>query len=293
MAVRFINLNEAFRYQFNDAIDYINDHTATVDELSDVLLQCLFGLKKDNYELYKNLLGLVASDHYKQLIDRKICLMPNEYDEEKIKIYEDLYDQEDIITLYENNDNLLIEALLEMYNFNSYGYFYQRQIMLRFKDNFSQLKKFSFFNIYDYLYYCQNYNIDIFKHIYNDNINQGVSKKESIDILIDTLNELGIVDIQNYVDLISDLLLLYYNIIKYEIDNYRHIDKLNMLKKNLLHLEKSDVRDLIKRFNNDKFVSEVLHRIINFRLNNIQLNSTDEVYRHTVKKLESIKRFIK
>lgn len=292
MIVRFANVTEKFRYSMNEVIEYINDNTNTVSELNDCLIKCLMHIKNNNYELYTELIGLLASDHYKQLIDKKFYSMLTENDEEKLQLYEELYDQDALIDLYDNNENLLVEALLEMYNFNFCDYFYKRQVMLRFKDDFSVLRRFSNLNVYDYLYYCQKYNIEILESIYKDSTQNGLSKNESINLLVDTLDELGMVDIQNYVDLVSELLLLYYNISKYELDNYKHIDKLNILKKNILRLEKAHGRDLIQKFNDNKFVSEVLHRIINFNFNDVEFTNNDEVYKHTIKKLESIKRII-
>jgi len=290
MVVRFSDVNGKFRSYITELVEYVDDKTITVSELNNALIVCLNQLKNNNYDLYTELVGLMASDHYKQLIDKKYYSMLTEDDKEKLQIYEDLYDQAAAVDLYENNEYLLIEALLEMYTFNTSDYFYKRQLLLRFKDNFSELSKFSNLNIYDYLYYCQKYNVEILKNIYDGFIENGLTKTDGINNLISTINELGMTDIQNYVEIISELLILYYNISTYELANDKHIDKLNILKKNIMRIEKAQARELLYKFNDDKFASEILHRIINFKSRDVDLKQSSDVYDHTVKKLESIKR---
>lgn len=293
MVIRFENFTDEIRCELENIVEYIHNNSKTEEETDNKIMILFNYLKQKNYYIYSQITGLLVSDHYKQLLDKNNLEMLNEIEQNQLDLYSELYDNEDVVNFIESNPEILTQLLYEMSEFNFNDYFVKREMILKNKDNFNTLKKFSVFNIFDYLYYCQKYNFEIFKTIYNDYIQNGSTKEEAINVLIATLDELGISDQENYLEILSELLIMYYMISKYELSNFKHIQKENILNKAVNTLEKTQIREIIQKFDNDKFVYEIIKRILNFDNKTINGIIQDKKYEQTINKLESIKRLVK
>ena len=291
MVVRFDNFIETVRNHIEENIEFIHDNSKNSEALDNNIYKYFSLLKDKSYSYYSQILGLVASDHYKILYDKQKRSNISEEEQNMLNVYDDLYDNDSIVNFFEQNFELFEYALYEMSDFNSYDYFTKREILLNCKDELPKLGSFSFFNLFDYLYYCQKYSPELLKTIYKEYLNGGGSKKDAISSLISTLNQIYISDTDNYVEVISDLLVEYYKISKYQTQNDKHPIKYRKLNKTVRFLEKNDIVQILNKLNDDDVISEILKRIINF--NDDVPYHINEIDDKTIKKLIQIKEIFK
>ena len=282
MVVRFDDFTEKLRCNVEKHIEYIHNNSKNSEEMDEKIIMYFMNLKQKDYSYYSQLVGLLLSDHYKQLYDKKVLFMLTENEQEKLNLYDELYDNESIMALIEDSPEILIELVYQMSEFNSLDYFVKRKMLFNCKDNLDLLKRFSSFNVFDYLYYCQKYSIEILQSIFDDYIKEGFSNEECIQVLLSTTNELGISDSENYAEIISELFVLYYKIKK---------NNLNIEDDLINILENKTALELLFLSNDDVYMHNVFDCVMNYNKDKLKFNSKD--HQETINKLESIKRLVK
>lgn len=300
MTIRFGDIIEQLRMRVIKDIEYILDNSQTSVQSDKAILYYFYLMRQSNNKLYKNIIGLIASEHYKIIKEYSILGKSIDEDELFINLYESLSNQDELITIIEEEPAIIINILNYMNEFECYDYFEKRQCYLNNKSNLDTLFKLSPCSVLDYLYYCQKYDVNTLKIIYDeqvetydDNDTTINAKDAAIYTLISTLESLFENDIDNYKDLMSELLANYYMIGKKQMQSNKKIVKREYLAKNLRLIENNDIIDVLNRLKRKdcKFLIEVLRRNINNYDENVSINTDNEREQKTLKKINDIKNF--
>ena len=300
MNVRFGNMIESIRNDVINNVEYIIDSCQTSVQSNRAILYYFYLIRNTDYKLYKNIIGLMASDHYKIIKEYSNLDKSIEDDSIFINLYENLTSQDELIMVLEEEPMMILNIMDYMNEFACYEYFEKRQCYLNSKDNLNTLFKLSPYSVLDYLYYCQKYDINTLKIIYHeqletydDNDTTINAKDAAIYGLISTLESLFMTDTNNYKDLMSELLANYYIIGKKQIQSGKKIVKKDYLSKNLRLIEKSDIIYLLNKLKDTdyKFLIEILRRNINNYEENTNIHNSSELEQKTLKKINEIKNF--
>lgn len=300
MTIRFGDIIEQLRMRVIKDIEYILVNSQTSVQSDKAILYYFYMLRQNNNKLYKNIIGLIASDHYKMIKEYSILDKSIDEDELFINLYESLSSQDELIAIIEEEPAIIISILSYMNEFECYDYFEKRQCYLNNKSNLDTLFKLSPCSVLDYLYYCQKYDMNTLKIIYDEQVETYDYNDTTIDAkdaaiytIISTLEILFETDIDNYKDLMSELLANYYMIGKKQMQSNKKIVKKEYLAKNLRLIENSDIIDVLNRLKQKdcKFLIEVLRRNINNYDENISINLDNEREQKTLKKINDIKNF--
>ena len=293
MTIRFGDIIEQLRMRVIKDIEYILDNSQTSVQSDKAILYYFYMLRQNNNKLYKNIIGLIAGEHYKIIKEYSILDKSTDEDELFINLYESLLNQDELIAIIEEEPSYMNE-------FECYDYFEKRQCYLNNKSNLDTLFKLSPCSVLDYLYYCQKYDMNTLKIIYDEQVETYDYNDTTIDAkdaaiytIISTLEILFETDIDNYKDLMSELLANYYMIGKKQMQSNKKIVKKEYLAKNLRLIENSDIIDVLNRLKQKdcKFLIEVLRRNINNYDENISINLDNEREQKTLKKINDIKNF--
>ena len=289
--VRFSNVIEDIRTMVISNIEYIIDNCQTGVQINRAILYYFYMMRNNNYKLYKNVIGLIASDHYKMINDLRKFDIDLEEDYLYLDLYESISNQDELIYIIEEDPAMILEIITYMNEFNSLDYFEKRESYLNCKDNLNVLFKLSPYSILDYLYYCQKYDFNILKAIYKEQVEIFNSKDDAINSLITTMEELFMTDLENYKELVVELLSNYYMVGKNQLRCNQNIVKREYLVKNIRLIENGDIVDILNRLNEHdyKFLIEVLRRNLNGYNENIHFNDND-LEKKTLKKIYDIKK---
>ena len=301
MTIRFGDIIEQLRMRVIKNMKYILDNSQTSVQSDKAILYYFYMLRQNNNKLYKNIIGLIASDHYKMIkefMEENINIIEDDF--YYLNLYENVSNQDELISIVENDPSIILEIICFMKEFECYDYFEKRQCYLNNKSNLDTLFKLSPCSVLDYLYYCQKYDMNTLKIIYDeqvetydDNDTTINAKDVALCTLISTIDSLFENDIDNYKDLMSELLANYYMIGKKQIQYNKKIVKREYLTKNLRLIENGDIIDVLNRLKqkNCKFLIEVLRRNINNYDENISINTYNEREQKTLMKINDIKNF--
>ena len=293
MFIRFEDYTEQIRNYLDNIVNNMCSGLCT-EKQNEKIASYFNELKDKNYTFYQYLIGMMFTDHYKLLkISEKYDDL-DEDDEMFLKLYNDFYSFDDILNYMEEYPNALFSFLYNMSEFNRYDYFEKREAWLSCKDELESLKKFSPLNILDYLYCCQKYNIAMLKSIYEDYTKTDSSLVGSFEIIKSTLKELAIVDEDNYYEIASDLLTLYYAITKDEFETVNDNNRRSKLSPMIKKIEDGNYNEILSYMDNSEFLDEILMQV--FTNENRELSQGfdgDDTYNETLKKLKSIKNYFK
>lgn len=293
MLIRVKNDTEQIRNYLDDTID--NMCRGLSEEKQDEIIESYFNeLKEKNYSFYEQLIGMMFADHYKLIkLSEKYKDMDDE-DKLFLDLYDDFHDIDDILNYMEEYPEAIFSFVYNMSEFNSYSYFEKREAWLACKDDLPPLMNMSPLNNLDYLYYCQKYSVETFRTIYDYYTSVDKSLIGSFKIISSTLNELGIVDEDNYYEVASDLLTLYYVIAIDEVISTKDNGKKGKLKRIIKKLENEDYGEILLNMNDDKFLSEIFMLVFDNENRELtQQCANDDIYNDTVKKLTHIKDYFK
>lgn len=286
MIVRFDNFTEMLRISIDNDIDML--HTKYNDEeLDEMIIRYFKNMKKRNFNRYSQIVGLMACDQYKNFLIQQKESNLEDYQIERINVYEELYSHDDVLKFIEDDPNNYISLCYEMSEFNNLDYFLKRSVLLGCKYNIETLNKLSFLNVLDYGYYCQKYTVDMFKYLYDEEIKKNFNTNDTILSLNETLENLFLFDIQNYKELIADLLVKYYVLVKSLLRERFDISGYSLYILSIL--EKCDDIDILNNVSKETMACEILEKCLesnkNFSIDGFQ----DENSQKTIKKILAIK----
>lgn len=290
MVIKFFDYIEQIRNNLDDSID--NMCGGLNDEQMDIIIESYFKeLKEKDYELYTNLIGMIFSDHYKLLKYAQKNNEINEEDEYFLDIYTDFNDIDDVLNYVDGNPYAIESFLWAMSDFNSYDYFEKREIWLSCKEDLDFLFKISSYNTLDYSYYCQKFTVEMFKSMYDDYTKEDPTLIGSFMTIKDTLQTLKQADLNNYNEVISDLLTLYYVIAKDEIETINNNSKNGKFSYMVKELENENINKILSHVDNGKYLDEILNIVFKNQDKNLNYDGNDDdVYATTIKKLKYIKK---
>ena len=200
MTIRFGDIIEQLRMRVIKDIEYILDNSQTSVQSDKAILYYFYMLRQNNNKLYKNIIGLIAGEHYKIIKEYSILDKSKDEDELFINLYESLLNQDELIAIIEEEPAIIISILSYMNEFECYDYFEKRQCYLINKNNLDTLFKLSPCSVLDYLYYCQKYDMNTLKIIYEENNikQEDLKKRLQIDIsavtrILKTLEDKGFI----------------------------------------------------------------------------------------------------
>lgn len=291
MIIKFIDLVEEIRSNISNDMEYIFNNSLTSEHMNRAVLYYFYMLSKSNYGFYKNVVGLIASDHYKILKNSNYNDELNDEAFYFINLYESISSQDELISIIEEEPFVLLELLHWTSEFNNCDYFEKRKYYLNCKDKLDVLIKLSSFSTLDFLYHCQKYDMNTIKSIYKEQLNMYNDKDEAINTLIFNLEELFRSDINNYKELVADLLDNYYLIGKRQLSSDKKITKRRYLSKNIKLIENEDIVDILNKLRDKdcKFFIEILRRILNNDDEQLNINDNDSLQQKTLRKIKDIK----
>lgn len=294
MLIRFENFTKQIRSYLDEAIDDMCKGLSS-DKQDEIIESYFHELKENNYNFYKHLIGMMFSDHYKILKDDERFNHIDDNGKSLLEIYSYFHDIDDVLNYVEDTPNALSDFLYGMSVFNGYDDdFDRRQVWLSCKDDLEFLIKFSPLNVFDYLYYCGKYSVERFKAIYDDYTSTDKSLIGSFEKIKDDLNELKDADPDNYFEVLSELLSLYYITIKDDIDKIKLQQDKDRAKKIIAEIENSSTKEVVKYIDDDKFLDVIFSQVFNSQNKMLDKDyEDDDVYNKTLQKLRSIKNYVK
>lgn len=282
MVVRFGNLSERLRDRIDSDIEILSLKNPQKKKFEKTFMNYFRKLEMEDRKTYNQILGLLVADTYKLLNVKKIDGLLTKEEIGTIEFYEN-FNNSTAVAYLEMHPNELLGAFYHMSEFNTFDYFMKRSVLVDSKDKAKFLCKLSLFSIYDYLYYCQKYELETLKAIYNEDVSEGYSKKMVIGKLVNTINELFTFDRENYKDIMIDLLTKYYL-----------LDKNNLVKKNhyntlVPYMECNDTQAILNYLTDDKIMFDVLKTYIDFDgdFSSLKVNN-DDMTIQKIKKLKEI-----
>lgn len=257
MTVRYGNFSELVRFGLESDVEQIFNDNRQHKEFEKALIKYFKNMENISIRFYRQVLGLMLSDAYKLLNVKRLDKFIDSNELRILKYYEE-FNNRTAVSYLELNKCELVDCFYDMNEFNSYDYFMKRSILKDSKKQIKYLCELSVFSIYDFLYYCQNYDLDIFKAIYLSDMNEGYPKDMVIDKIVSTINELYVFDKDNFKDVMIDLLSRFYLL-------YQN----NLLKDNtcndlMLCMNSSNIIDVLNYLNDDRNLSDVVQSYINF-----------------------------
>lgn len=292
MVVEFSDYVEKLR---NNIEGDINNLFLVSHESQENLIKNYFEeLKSKDYELYEQTMGLLVSDHIKILNDREKSKNITDYELDMLNLYKRLNSNSDALDFVSNDCQILNMLFYAMIDFNYYDYFYKREIWLNSKDELSRLSKLSSLNTMDYLYYCQKFNLDLLRKKYNE-FKTNYSIDHSMNEVIRIINKLNISDVENYYDLISELLMSYYitqkgnKILKGCQNRFGQINPSNIIR----IIETEDNKSLLNDIKNDEFLIKILSQVMKDESSCNNDYENDKIYIKTLNKLTHIRDYLK
>ena len=123
MTIRFGDIIEQLRMRVIKDIEYILDNSQTSVQSDKAILYYFYMLRQNNNKLYKNIIGLIAGEHYKIIKEYSILDKSTDEDELFINLYESLLNQDELIAIIEEEPAIIISILSYMNEFECYDYF--------------------------------------------------------------------------------------------------------------------------------------------------------------------------
>lgn len=286
MIVRFDNFTEMLRVSIENDIDMLHIRYKG-EKLDEMIIRYFKDMKKRNFDRYSQVVGLMACDQYKNFLIQQKESNLEDYQIERINSYEELYSHDDVLKFIEDDPNNYISLCYEMSDFNNLDYFLKRHMLLECKDNVATLNKLSLLNVLDYGYYCQKYTVDMFKYLYDEKINKNFNINDTILSLNETLKNLFSSDIQNYKELIADLLVKYYVLVKSLLKVRINPSSYSLYI--LSMLEACNDIDILNNVSKENMACEILEKCLNSDKNFSIDSFQDENSQKTIKKILAIK----
>ena len=282
MTIRFGDISERLRDEIDNDIEILHFQNPKNSKFEKSIIRYFEKLERSDINLYNQVLGLLLADTYKLLNVKKIDKILTKNEKEKLEFYEE-FNNDTAVSFLELNTNELITSVYNMSEFNSYDYFMKRSILADSKDKLGLLCKLSVFSIYDYLYYCQKYELETLKAIYNEDLNEGYSKNAIIGKLVNTINELATFDRENFKDIIIELLTNYYLLYQNNKIKKKHYNTL------VPYMECNNAQDILNYLNDDRVKADILKSYINYDgdINLLEKNEEDKVF-EKIKKIKEI-----
>ena len=282
MTIRFGDISERLRDEIDNDIEILHFQNPKNSKFEKSIIRYFEKLERSDINLYNQVLGLLLADTYKLLNVKKIDKILTKNEKEKLEFYEE-FNNDTAVSFLELNTNELITSVYNMSEFNSYDYFMKRSILADSKDKLGLLCKLSVFSIYDYLYYCQKYELETLKAIYNEDLNEGYSKNAIISKLVNTINELATFDRENFKDIIIELLTNYYLLYQNNKIKKKHYNTL------VPYMECNNAQDILNYLNDDRVKADILKSYINYDgdINLLEKNEEDKVF-EKIKKIKEI-----
>lgn len=282
MTIRFGDISERLRDEIDNDIEILHFQNPKNSKFEKSIIRYFEKLERSDINLYNQVLGLLLADTYKLLNVKKIDKILTKNEKEKLEFYEE-FNNDTAVSFLELNTNELITSVYNMSEFNSYDYFMKRSILADSKDKLGFLCKLSVFSIYDYLYYCQKYELETLKAIYNEDLNEGYSKNAIISKLVNIINELATFDRENFKDIIIELLTNYYLLYQNNKIKKKHYNTL------VPYMKCNNAQDILNYLNDDRVKADILKSYINYDgdINLLEKNEEDKVF-EKIKKIKEI-----
>ena len=271
MVVRYGDFSEKIREYLQDDISIMHTKYYNSSVLRKEIIKYFDKMEKYNEHLYRNILGLLVADTYKVL---KVENKNDGSGREELEFMES-FTPNLLVSYVRVNPDALLSSIYYLGEFDSYDYFTKRTILNDMKDKRRFLYDLSIFSVYDYLYYCQRYEMGTLRAIYDADLDEGIPEEYCLDRIVETIDYLYMYDKENYKEVMIDLLTKYYMIAKKS-----NIDD------NKLDLDHNDILEVLKLLNNDQNLSDVLKVYVNFDgdINSLQLDNNK-----ILKKINEIK----
>lgn len=244
------------------------------------VIKTLENLRNKNFKLYKDLVRLFYHDY---------CIIVQDEDDELYEVNQEqfleakseIYDLDTLLIYLQENRDFICDLVANFLDFTETDYFSKRKILLETKDLDRYLFKIFPGHIIDKMYYTIPYTIDdLRRYFYEEDMN-------AVGIIISLLQNLYMVDRDNFDKLMNEMLRIYYKNSSYkkqtgicDLDNKILLSKiekedLSKIKADIIH-SMDDLENILLELYNDTFVYD----------KNYKEDVNREYNKHKIKKLE-------
>lgn len=202
--VSFYNFNDQIRNMLNDL--YTTLSKKFKDEKNIKFYQLIEEIKLENYDLYKNIIGLSFLDSYRMLLDKKKYNNLTQLEDEYLNQFNQIEDIDDLLFMIDENPKLLNLIILGTIKFKSLNLKGQANMLLQLSDE-KALKFNNFYLFEKYEMFKDRTKNDIIS-IFKDNKNS--KNEEKVYEILNIMDVMYIGNTMGFSKLLLDMLKVFY-----------------------------------------------------------------------------------
>lgn len=223
--IELLNINNNIREDWIKTIDSIRSFCE--DEYDEALHLCevIDNMKEKKPKYYRLFVSVMFSDYYKLLYCCNVQEISYYMDTDRLEFFDELTDLDDLLQKIEDDRSLLDEIVLQIFTYNDYDYYGKKEIMKLIEPRNKYLFKMCPTHVLDLIEMAKTYSAEELLYFYQDYLERyGVSAYLSaIESILATMSALYENDIENYKEVLVDMISVYYKWKKYLKNNSKNI----------------------------------------------------------------------
>ncbi|MDD4608324.1 MAG: hypothetical protein PHD10_04270 [Bacilli bacterium] len=297
MHIEFINVNNGVRRYWDAIYDYLEENYDEC-ELPTIVNEQLQILKESNYKFYKLLISIMFVDHYKLLYFNDHYAELSLEDQEILEFYNSLENIDELLELFDYDDTILNVMMCEGLNYGYYDDWTKREVMTEVipKDRF--LFNMCPTHLFDKIEILKPYTAEGLLYFYKDYTskfgNDAETKNNALESILVTMESLYTYNKDNYEEVLTDMLAVYYKWKKYLGSEPKYNMLINYEKELLDIIEKQPMINIVELSNQMPLVlDEIVDTYLYYSSENIEISNevVDEYIKNNVD--ESVKAKLK
>ena len=275
------NLNNYVRDDWFKTVDCITAFCDDEYEESMYINKIIDNFKERKPKYYRLLVSVMFADYYKLLYyrSRKQNICPTEL--EKLEFFDELDDLDDLLEKIEEDRSILDEITSQHFNYKEYDYFDKKKIISLNNSRNKYLLRICPTHILDLIEMAQNYSAEDLLCFYQDYLERFGADGyfDAIKSILTTMDVLYRYDIENYKDVLIDMIGVYYKWKKYLDNNSKNII-LTPGEYRLIEMFEKQSMDIIFA-NSNKYpiiLEEIVGGYLSFSNNQFQISNEEVDY---------------
>ena len=202
--VSFYNFNDQIRNMLNDLYTALSKKFKNEKNIK--FYQIIEEIKLENYDLYKNIIGLSFLDSYRMLLDKKKYNNLTQVEDEYLNQFNQIEDIDDLVFMIDENPKLLNSIILGTIKFKNLNLKGQANMLLQLSDEKTlKFNKFYLFEKYEmFKDRTKNDIISIFKN------NKNSKNEEKVYEILNIMDVMYIGNTIGFSKLLLDMLKVFY-----------------------------------------------------------------------------------
>lgn len=274
--IELININNNVREEWIKIMDSIGSFCE--DEYDEALLICeaIDNIKENKPKYYRLFVSVMFADYYKLLYSRSVQNNIYYSDVNRLEFYDELVDLDDLLEKIEDDRSILDEILLQVFSYSDYDYYDKKEIINLVKPQNRYLLKMCPTHILDLIEMAKTYSAEDLLYFYQDYIERYGANAYliAIESILATMNALYENDIENYKEVLVDMMGIYYKWKKYLKNNSKNVtaDESKLIEM----LEKQPLNEIFNKSNEDPLVlEEIVGGFLLFSTETIKIDDED------------------